>query len=63
MESQGSRGGKADGAAAGVPQSQLAVLPGATHLDIFDHADLLLPLIVRFLDRPLPEAGGDSSGA
>lgn len=30
--------------------SQLAILPGATHYNIFSRADLLLPVLVPFLD-------------
>ena len=33
-----------------VPGSQLAVLPGTTHMQITRRADLLLPMLARFLD-------------
>jgi pimeloyl-ACP methyl ester carboxylesterase len=41
---------------AGPPASQLAILPGTTHITLVDQADLLLAIIPRFLDAPLPEA-------
>jgi pimeloyl-ACP methyl ester carboxylesterase len=50
-------GGKADGAMGGLPQSQLAVLPGTTHFSILTRTDLLLPIITPFLDAPMPVAG------
>ncbi len=34
----------------GQPASRLAVLPGTTHYDIVDQADLLIPMITAFLD-------------
>jgi pimeloyl-ACP methyl ester carboxylesterase len=40
----------------GLPASQLAVLPGTSHVSIVSRADLLLPMIVPFLDAPMPEA-------
>jgi pimeloyl-ACP methyl ester carboxylesterase len=33
--------------------SQLAMLPGATHYDLLEHADLLLPIVTPFLDAPV----------
>ncbi len=47
--------GKADGAAGGLPHSQLAVLPGTTHFSILARTDLLLPIITPFLNAPIPE--------
>ena len=46
---------------AGLPQSQLAVLPGTTHFvppgfAVLDRADWLLLMIPPFLDVPMPEA-------
>jgi pimeloyl-ACP methyl ester carboxylesterase len=41
---------------AGLPDSQLAILPGTTHVTLVDRADLLLPIIPPFLDAPMPEA-------
>jgi pimeloyl-ACP methyl ester carboxylesterase len=45
-------GGGVIGDLAGLPKSQLAVLPGTTHVTLVDRADLLLPMIPRFLDTP-----------
>ena len=47
---------------AGLPNSQLAVLPGTTHFvppgsAVLDRADWLLSMIPPFLDAPMPEAG------
>lgn len=49
-------GAKQDGGMGGVPDSQLAVLPGTTHFNILYRTDLLLPIITPFLDAPMPEA-------
>jgi pimeloyl-ACP methyl ester carboxylesterase len=40
---------------AGLPSSQLAVLPGTSHVTLVYRADLLLSIIPPFLDAPLPE--------
>jgi pimeloyl-ACP methyl ester carboxylesterase len=37
---------------AGLPASQLAVLPGTSHVTLVDRADLLLAIIPPFLDAP-----------
>jgi pimeloyl-ACP methyl ester carboxylesterase len=39
----------------GFPNSQLAVLPGTSHVTVVDRADLLLAIIPPFLDAPMPE--------
>ena len=49
-------GGGVFGDMAGLPTSQLAILPGTTHVSIVQRADLLLPIITPFLDAPMPEA-------
>lgn len=49
-------GGLADIGIGEPPKSQLAVLPGTTHLGIITRTDLLLPIITPFLDAPLPAA-------
>lgn len=36
-------------------QSQLAVLPGTTHVTVVDRSDWLIPMITEFLDTPMPE--------
>src|SRR5512141_1396616 len=40
---------------AGLPESQLAILPGTSHVGIASRADLLTPMINSFLDAPMPE--------
>ena len=42
---------------AGLPDSQLAIVPGASHVSIVSKADLLLAMIPAFLDAPV-KAGG-----
>lgn len=49
-------GGGVFGDLAGLPASQLAVLPGTTHVGVASRADVLLAIIPPFLDAPLPEA-------
>jgi hypothetical protein len=49
-----SRGGVA-GDLVGLPNSQLAVLPGTTHVGLVDRAEWLLSMIPPFLDAPMPE--------
>ena len=41
---------------AGLPNSQLAVLPGTSHVTLVSCADLLLSIIPPFLDAPMPGA-------
>jgi pimeloyl-ACP methyl ester carboxylesterase len=60
-------GGGVMGDLAGLPKSQLAVLPGTTHFippgsGVLDRADWLVPMIGAFLDAPLPEAEGAPDG-
>jgi pimeloyl-ACP methyl ester carboxylesterase len=50
-------GGGVAGDVAGLPNSQLAVLPGTTHVTLVNRADWLLSMIGEFLDAPMPEAG------
>jgi pimeloyl-ACP methyl ester carboxylesterase len=55
------RGGGVMGDLAGMPQSQLAVLPGTSHFvppgrGLLDRADWLLAMIPPFLDAPAPES-------
>ena len=57
----GLRGGGVMGDLAGMPASQLAVLPGTSHfvppgVGLLDRTDLLLAMIPPFLDAPMPEA-------
>jgi pimeloyl-ACP methyl ester carboxylesterase len=53
-------GGGVMGDLAGLPKSQLAVLPGTTHFvppgsAVLDRADWLVAMIGEFLDAPMPE--------
>lgn len=49
-------GGGVAGDLADLPNSQLAVLPGTTHVTLVDRADWLLSMIGEFLDAPMSEA-------
>ena len=49
-------GGGVFGDLAGLPDSQLAILPGTTHVTVVSRADLLLAIIPPFLDAPMPGA-------
>ncbi|HBY94154.1 MAG: alpha/beta hydrolase [Ardenticatenaceae bacterium] len=48
-------GGGVAGDVAGLPNSQLAVLPGTTHVTLVERADWLVSMIEAFLDAPMPE--------
>jgi pimeloyl-ACP methyl ester carboxylesterase len=48
-------GGGVIGDLAGLPRSQLAVLPGTTHIGVVERADWLISMITEFLEAPLPE--------
>jgi len=48
-------GGGVAGDLAGLPNAQLAILPGTTHVTVVQRADLLLTIIPPFLDAPMPE--------
>jgi pimeloyl-ACP methyl ester carboxylesterase len=48
-------GGGVPGDLIGLPKSQLAVLPGTTHVTVVDRSDLLNSMITEFLDSPIPE--------
>ena len=50
-------GGGVFGDMAGMPNSQLAVLPGTSHVTLVYKADLLLDIIPPFLDAPMPTNG------
>ena len=39
----------------GLPRSQLAVLPGTTHVTLVDRGDWLLSVVAPFPDAPMPE--------
>ena len=60
------RGGGVMGDLAGMPESQLAVLPGTSHfvppgVGLLDRAEWLLPMIRTFLDPPPPSGGAQAS--
>jgi pimeloyl-ACP methyl ester carboxylesterase len=60
-------GGGVMGDLAGLPQSQLAVLPGTSHFiptgsGLLDRTDWLLSLIPPFLDAPIPENESTAGG-
>jgi pimeloyl-ACP methyl ester carboxylesterase len=48
-------GGGVVGDLVGLPRSQLAVLPGTTHVTLVDRAGWLASMIIAFLDAPMPE--------
>ncbi len=48
-------GGDVNGDFVGVPASQLGIVPGATHFGILSRTDVLLPMILPWLDAPVPE--------
>ena len=57
-------GGGVAGDLVGLPRSQLAVLPGTTHVTLTDRAEWLTSMILAFLDAPMletPEAAGHES--
>lgn len=47
--------GGVNGDLAGLPSSQLAVLPGTSHTMMVDRAELLRVIIPAFLDAPMPD--------
>jgi pimeloyl-ACP methyl ester carboxylesterase len=49
------RGGDVNGDFVGVPSSQLSVFPGTTHFFGLARTALVLDVVLRFLDAPLPE--------
>ena len=60
-------GGGVMGDLAGLPKSQLAVLPGTSHFippgtGLLDRADWLLSMIPPFLDAPMPETDNETGG-
>ncbi|HSD56903.1 MAG TPA: hypothetical protein VLB04_01880 [Methanotrichaceae archaeon] len=54
-------GGGVFGDVAGLPRSQLAVIPGTTHVGMIERTDWMLPMIKEFLDKPMEAT--DASGA
>jgi pimeloyl-ACP methyl ester carboxylesterase len=54
-------GGGVAGDVVGLPTSQLAILPGTTHITLVHHADWLAAMIEPFLSAPMPEAASGES--
>jgi pimeloyl-ACP methyl ester carboxylesterase len=50
-------GGRFGDTPAGLPDSQLAILPGTSHVTMVSRTDLLLAIIPPFLDAPMPKEG------
>jgi pimeloyl-ACP methyl ester carboxylesterase len=48
-------GGGVNGDMAGLPKSQLAVLPGTSHTMVVDRANLIAPMVSAFLETPVAE--------
>jgi pimeloyl-ACP methyl ester carboxylesterase len=49
------RGGGVEGDSNGLPDSELAILPGTSHLTIVERADWLASMVTRFLKRPIED--------
>jgi pimeloyl-ACP methyl ester carboxylesterase len=41
---------------AGLPNSQLAILPGTSHVSLVSRTELLIPIINAFLDKPMSKS-------
>src|SRR5215469_6297002 len=50
-------GGGVPGDLVGLPRSQLAVLPGTTHVTLVKRTEWLVSMMTQFLDTSMPEAG------
>jgi pimeloyl-ACP methyl ester carboxylesterase len=48
-------GGGVAGDLVGLPRSQLAILPGTTHVSLVDRAEWVTSMVLAFLDAPMPE--------
>ena len=55
-------GGGVMGDLAGLPKSQLAILPGTTHATLVERGEWLASMIGEFLDAPMPEAERTAEG-
>jgi pimeloyl-ACP methyl ester carboxylesterase len=40
----------------GLPDSQLAILPGTSHTSLLSRTSWIVPMVSEFLDKPMPEA-------
>lgn len=56
-------GGGVAGDLVGLPRSQLAVLPGTTHVMVPDRAEWLGSMVLAFLDTPTPEPNQSGTSA
>jgi pimeloyl-ACP methyl ester carboxylesterase len=56
-------GGGVPGDLVGLPRSQLAVLPGTTHVMVPERAEWLGSMVLAFLDAPTPEPGQGATSA
>jgi pimeloyl-ACP methyl ester carboxylesterase len=54
-------GGGVFGDFAGPPASQLAILPGTTHIGLLDRADWIVAMVNLFLDAPVPQTNTEVS--
>lgn len=55
-------GGGVMGDLTGLPNSQLAILPGTTHATLVERGDWLGSMVTAFLNAPMPEAGQAAGG-
>ncbi len=53
-------GGGVIGEMAGMPNSQLAVIPGTPHSALMERADLLVPIVNGFLDAPVSDTNAQA---
>lgn len=49
-------GGGVPGDIVPMPNSQLAILPGTSHIGVMNQPEMLLAMVPRFLDAPMPSA-------
>jgi pimeloyl-ACP methyl ester carboxylesterase len=56
-------GGGVPGDLTGLPKSQLAILPGTTHITVMTRIPWLMPMLEEFLAAPLTQATPEPSGA
>jgi hypothetical protein len=49
-------GGGVPGDVKGLPRSQLAILPGTTHVAVIERTGWLASIVTAFLDAPPPDA-------
>ena len=54
VEMFGLRGGNVNGDIVGLPESQLAIVPGTSHTSVISRVNILVPTITEFLDDTVP---------